>query len=93
MEIVFQGIEFHMAWWALGSGWGKMENLLLDAPGSQGLPFMTGLVTFLVHACYSWRIFALGKRYAPAVVVVLLSAVQLAYAAYITAYGSQIVAH
>ncbi|TFL01296.1 hypothetical protein BDV98DRAFT_582892 [Pterulicium gracile] len=67
-------------------GWGKLPNLLLDAPAAKGITIMTALVAFLVHIYYSWRIYVLRRKYAPAVVVMLLSTAQLAVAAYITAY-------
>lgn len=72
-ELAFQGIELYMAWYTLGLGCGNLQHLLVDAQAAKEIILMTGLVTFLVHIFYSWRIYVLGKKYAPTVVVMLVS--------------------
>lgn len=89
LEVIFQGIEFNAAYASLGSGWGQPPKLsfLTGFPKATfALSVLTGLVTFLVHGFYAWRIVALGRRYFPAVIVMTLSTVQLAMAISSTAY-------
>lgn len=72
LEIMFQGIELNAAYASLGSGWGQplKLSLLTGFPKATfALSVLTGLVTFLVHGFYAWRIIALGRRYLPAVIV------------------------
>lgn len=84
IELVFQGLEINLAWWSLGTGWGDPAHIISHSTSSNTLPLLTGIVMSIVHAFYVWRIIVLGKRYLPALLVVILSAGSLAMTIVVT---------
>lgn len=75
--MTFQAIQFHMAWWSLGEGWGKLDRIMSFPTPTIAFTTLTGLATAIVHAFYSWRIIALSKRYIVPVIIGLVSAFSL----------------
>ncbi|TFL07050.1 hypothetical protein BDV98DRAFT_578599 [Pterulicium gracile] len=86
IEVTFQAIQFHMAWWSLGEGWGKLDRIMSFPTPTIAFTTLTGLATAIVHAFYSWRIIALSKRYIVPVIIGLLSATQLVMTIYVSVY-------
>ncbi|TFL07112.1 hypothetical protein BDV98DRAFT_557278 [Pterulicium gracile] len=88
IEVTFQAIEFHMAYWTLGEGWGRLDRIFAFPKPTIAFTTLTGVATSIVHAFYAWRIIVLSKRYIVVVVVALLSATQLSMTIYISVYLS-----
>ena len=90
IEVVFQALEAHMAWFSLGEGWGQINQLIGFTKGSVAFTTLTGLATSIVHGFYAWRIVALSgrrwHRWVLPIAVGLLSAAQLSMTIYISAF-------
>lgn len=90
IEVTFQALETHMAWFSLGEGWGQLTHLFGFTKGSVAFTTLTGLAASIVHGFYAWRIVALSgrkwHRWALPIVVALLSAGQLSMTIYISAF-------
>ncbi|TFL04938.1 hypothetical protein BDV98DRAFT_523645 [Pterulicium gracile] len=89
IEVAFQSIETYMAWWSLGTGWGKLPNLLGFPSPTISFTTLTGLVTSLVHGFYGWRIAKLMRGYVVVVIIAALSLVQLSMTIYVTVHLAQ----
>jgi hypothetical protein len=89
IELTFQAIEFHMAWWSLGEGWGKLPRILGFAKPTIAFTTLTGVATSIVHGFYAWRIIALSRKYVVAVCIGLLSGTQLVMTIYVSVYLAQ----
>jgi len=78
------------AWDILGSGWGNISVLTSSDWPFAGLAFLSGLVSFIIHTFFCWRIWKLRPAYKWLIlVIIIISIVQWIMATICGARGLQ----
>ncbi|CAG7850922.1 SubName: Full=Uncharacterized protein {ECO:0000313/EMBL:CCA72022.1} [Serendipita indica DSM 11827] len=73
LDTLQTGFSLHNAWMALGSGWGREDEILHPEWTWGSVPLFTGIVSFLVQGFYAFRISKLVEsRYTKYIVSVIV---------------------